>query len=41
MNFKPLYDNVLIKRVESQSQTSSGFVYPHFCPRKATTGDRH
>ena len=28
MNFKPLYDNVLIKRVESQSQTSSGLYIP-------------
>ena len=34
MNFKPLYDNVLIKRVESQSQTSSGLYIPSSAQEK-------
>jgi chaperonin GroES len=34
MNFKPLYDNVLIKRVEAQNQTNSGLYIPSSAQEK-------
>ena len=34
MTFKPLYDNVLIKRVEAQNQTSSGLYIPSSAQEK-------
>ena len=39
MNFKPLYDNVLIKRVEAVKQTKSGLYIPDSAKEKPLEGN--
>ena len=38
MNFKPLYDNVLLKRVEAVQKTKSGLYIPDSAKEKPLEG---
>lgn len=39
MNFKPLYDKVLIKRVEAEAKTKSGLYIPDTAKEKPLEGE--
>jgi len=39
MNFKPLNKNILIKRVEEETKTSSGIIIPDNAKEKPSIGD--
>lgn len=38
MNFKPLYDRVLVERLESESKTSGGIIIPDTAKEKPMEG---
>ena len=38
MNFKPLYDRVLVKRVEEESRSPGGIIIPDSAKEKPLTG---
>ena len=38
MNFKPLYDRVLVERLESESKTSGGIIIPETAKEKPMEG---
>lgn len=38
MNFKPMFDRVLVKQDPSETTTSSGFIIPDSTAEKANTG---
>ena len=39
MNFKPLYDRVLVKRVEQEQKTASGIIIPDSAQEKPIQGE--
>jgi chaperonin GroES len=39
MNFKPLHDRVLIKRIESEGKTASGLIIPETAKEKPQEGE--
>lgn len=39
MNFKPLHDRVLIKRIESEEKTASGLIIPDSAKEKPQEGE--
>lgn len=39
MNFKPLHDRVLVKRVESEEKTSGGIIIPDTAKEKPMEGE--
>jgi chaperonin GroES len=39
MKFKPLYDRVLIKRIESEAKTASGILLPETAQEKPVMGE--
>jgi len=39
MKFRPLYDRVLVKRVDAESRTSSGLILPDTAKEKPTEGE--
>ncbi len=38
MNFKPLYDRILVKRVEEETRTSGGIIIPDSAKEKPVQG---
>jgi chaperonin GroES len=38
MNFKPLYDRILVKRVEEETTTAGGIIIPDSAKEKPLTG---
>lgn len=38
MNFKPLYDRVLVERIETESKTSGGIIIPDTAKEKPIEG---
>jgi chaperonin GroES len=39
MNFRPLYDRILIKRIEAESKTPSGLIVPDAAKEKPQEGE--
>jgi chaperonin GroES len=39
MNFKPLHDRVLVKRIESDSKTAGGIIIPDSAKEKPSEGE--
>ena len=39
MNFKPLHDRVLVKRIESEEKTSGGIIIPDTAKEKPMEGE--
>jgi chaperonin GroES len=39
MNFKPLHDRVLVKRIESEEKTASGIIIPDTAKEKPQEGE--
>jgi len=39
MNFKPLHDRVLVKRIEQESKTASGIIIPDSAQEKPIQGE--
>lgn len=39
MNFKPLHDRVLVKRIEQETKTSSGIIIPDSAQEKPMEGE--
>jgi chaperonin GroES len=38
MNFKPLFDRVLVKQADAETKTASGFIIPDASVEKVNTG---
>lgn len=38
MNFKPMFDRVLVKQADPETKTASGFIIPDASVEKANTG---
>lgn len=38
MNFKPMFDRVLVKQADPENKTASGFIIPDASVEKANTG---
>ncbi len=39
MNFKPLHNRVLVRRVESKTKTPGGIIIPEFATEKSSVGE--